>query len=213
VREDLARVVYKVLSLGLRYHRRLEREVGLSLDGVQSELKRELGLSSARQANGLMGEPSGDYWGYRYALVCWLDELFIIYSPWRDQWNPKALEPILFHDRLRGPLFWRQAALASARADLDGMEVFYLCVLLGFRGDLRDYPQQLQEWQEKFETQLGLRRRVVWSEVPAEKPLPPTDVPPLTARDRLRWLLLAVGIMVGVGILAGVFLATVYGAG
>src|SRR5437870_400720 len=34
--------------------------------------------------------------GIRYALACWLDEIFIADSPWKDQWNDNKVETTLF---------------------------------------------------------------------------------------------------------------------
>src|SRR5439155_11845235 len=81
--------------------------------------------------------------GIRYALVCWLDEIFILDSPWKDQWSERSLEIDLYNSRERAWKFWEQADNASARPTTDALEVFFLCVMLGFRGNKVDSPDDL----------------------------------------------------------------------
>ena len=70
--------------------------------------------------------------GVRYGLTCWLDELFILYSPWERLWNERKLEASLYGTNDRAWRFWEQARLAESRAGSSALEVFYLCVILGF---------------------------------------------------------------------------------
>jgi type VI secretion system protein ImpK len=176
----------------------------LSVEAVQSDLRSKLRVS--RQVDSL-GQPDDEYLGIRYALVCWLDELFIIDSPWQSDWAAKALEPALYHTRSRASTFWEQASKASARSDRAALEVYTLCVLLGFRGELRENLRELRDRRDQLETQSGLRGRVRWADEPAETPVPPAEVPILTASGQLRWLLFGfVAVLFGAIITAG-FLA------
>jgi type VI secretion system protein ImpK len=211
VREEVARVVYPVLGLGLSYVERLRQGKHSSLEAAQADLKGRLHLAPGERIDS--GDSQHEYLGIRYALVCWLDELFIVYSPWKELWNPKALEPALYESRDRAHIFWEQAGMASTRSDADAMEVFYLCMLLGFRGDLRDDPDRLAEWRDRFETQLRVRKGGTWPDTPPEQPLPRTNVPPLRARERLRWLMLALGLVISGCIVATVFTMTLRGWG
>ena len=44
----------------------------------------------------------------RYAMVCWIDELFILNSVWGTQWNEQKLEVDLFGTNDRAWKFWEK---------------------------------------------------------------------------------------------------------
>src|SRR5262249_62306200 len=93
--------------------------------------------------------------GIRYALVCWLDEIFILDSPWASEWNERKLEEGLYGTNDRAWKFWEQARKAEARPGTDALEVYYLCVVLGFRGDLRNAPERLAGWRNTIESRIA----------------------------------------------------------
>src|SRR5262249_150679 len=128
--------------------------------------------------------------GARYALSCWIDELFIVYSQWAERWKPLILEQALFGTRVRAEKFWEQAEIVLRRPNAprppnppgpDAVETFFLCLLRGFRGTLRENPGKLREFVD------GMRSQVV----PAvDWPLPAdagvkTNVEPLLGRETL----------------------------
>src|SRR5947209_13972033 len=87
--------------------------------------------------------PAGrPFLGVRYALACWLDELLILNSPWSAAWNERKLEAALYGTNDRAWKFWEQAELAAARPTTDALEGFFLCVVLGFRGELGLEPER-----------------------------------------------------------------------
>jgi type VI secretion system protein ImpK len=92
--------------------------------------------------------------GIRYALACWLDEIFISDSSWRDKWNDSKVETTLFGMNERASEFWKQAQRAQTRPTRDALEVYYLCAMLGFRGELIDEPAALVKWRENVEPQI-----------------------------------------------------------
>jgi type VI secretion system protein ImpK len=94
------------------------------------------------------------YLGIRYALACWLDEIFILDSPWRDKWNDNKVETNLFGMNERAAEFWKQAQRAQTRPNHDGLEAYFLCVMLGFRGDLADKPDEVVSWRVGVENQI-----------------------------------------------------------
>jgi len=160
--------------------------------------------------------------GIRYPIACWLDDTFIFDpdSPWRSdegpvktemeapgvapqqRWKDHTFEWDLFRDRNRAEVFWEQARLAEKNGDIHALEVFYLCVLLGFRGELRNDVQKLQRWKESVGAMLGLDQARDWTDKPQELPGPETNVPPLTAKDRLMWLIIAWIFFLGVSLAA-----------
>ena len=65
--------------------------------------------SSIRTSQGALrgAEP---FLGIRYALACWLDEVFIADSPWSQQWTESMMEVALYGgSSLRAVRFWEQA--------------------------------------------------------------------------------------------------------
>ncbi|MDD4268217.1 MAG: DotU family type IV/VI secretion system protein [Pirellulales bacterium] len=90
------------------------------------------------QAEAHLGQRE-DWMLAKYALVAWIDDL-LIDAPWegRSWWRENALEVEVFNTRLRNEEFYAKARLASSLTAKDALEVFYLCVVLGFRGLYRD---------------------------------------------------------------------------
>ncbi|MBX7104887.1 MAG: DotU family type IV/VI secretion system protein, partial [Gemmataceae bacterium] len=112
----------------------LERLRGLLLGG--SELKNDQEYSgepgNANDMRMTMGRGSDNrFLGARYALTCWLDEIFIADSPYADDWNERKLEVAIYGGSSdRAWKFWEQARLAEKRAGTDALEIFYWCVML-----------------------------------------------------------------------------------
>jgi type VI secretion system protein ImpK len=128
--------------------------------------------------------------GIRYALACWLDEIFIGDSIWRDQWNDNKLETTLHGINERATEFWKQAQRAQSRPTRDALEVYYLCVMLGFRGELYDKPAELAAWRESVENQITQAEDRDYTPPPGLTVTP--NVRPLKGTPRMqRWFMLA----------------------
>jgi type VI secretion system protein ImpK len=124
------------------------------------------------QAEGQLGQ-SPDWQLAKYALVSWIDDV-LIDAPWqgRGWWKENALEVEIFNTRLRNEQFYMKAKEASSLPNKDALEVFYVCVVLGFRGLYRDpaaaavlaeprqLPLDLEAWakQTSMAIQLGQGR-------------------------------------------------------
>jgi type VI secretion system protein ImpK len=152
----------------------------------------EFGGEAVRGTPGLPGEerpePGGEaaprpeaFLGIRYLLTCWLDELFILYSPWSGSWNERKLEVTLYGSNDRAWRFWQQAQLAESRPTTDALEAAFLCVMLGFRGDQQDSPEKLRAWVATNQARLTRLRDEDWPQPPELDPT--TNVPPLRARE------------------------------
>src|SRR5688572_20221525 len=125
MREQIANLVYPILSHGISIRERLARGEHLELATEQATLKGMLRseLEAKRISEfGSEGETSqsvsrmdsgsrraDSFFGVRYAMVCWLDELFIVDSPWVEQWNERKLETTLYGTNDRAWKFWEQA--------------------------------------------------------------------------------------------------------
>ncbi len=92
------------------------------------------------QAKAIIG--SGPDWDRaKYAIVAWIDEL-LVDTPWdgREWWSNNVLEVQHFNSRLCFEQFFVRGQEASTMDRRDALEVFYICVVLGFRGLYRE-PQ------------------------------------------------------------------------
>lgn len=184
----IAGYVQPILNRGLELKRRLESGETLDMEQAQRELmdllKREV---EPRYRGNVAGEK--DFLGIRYPLACWLDEIFIMDSPWSSDWTAQTFEWAMYGDRQAARRFWTQAEMALKSRGDDVVEVFFLCVLLGFRGRYRDDPERLrQEFIEPARRTLKRSLAKKWEE--PRKLQPPANVPPLHGREHFRRMIL-----------------------
>jgi type VI secretion system protein ImpK len=206
MQEEIANLVHPIFSYGLKLRDRLEAGESPRIDVEQAALRSLLltDLEAQRwsdfggeeppnrrsQATGGEDNPApAHFLGARYALTCWLDELFILSSRWGEQWNESKLEVALYGSNERAWRFWEQAAIAERRSSTDALEVIFLCAMLGFRGELREAQDKLQMWVTTNQARLTRRGAEDWPHPPELEP--PTNVPPLHAREgfqRVVWM-------------------------
>jgi type VI secretion system protein ImpK len=199
VRDDFANQVYDILLHGLKLRDRIAAGDRPHLGSEQAKLKGMLGSASSPAPWGSEGNPTEsvgterEFLGIRYALTCWLDEM-LIEAGWRE-WDENKLESALYRTNIRYSNFWNQARLAEAiPSAADAQEVFLLCVLLGFRGEKGERPDQLREWVQVTRSRVT---RGLGKELPAlPEKSPVTDVPPLLGVERYRrmtlWLVMGI---------------------
>jgi type VI secretion system protein ImpK len=213
MREEVSNLVHQIIGAGLDLKERLARGESPDFEKEQAILKGMLGDADARRYSEFAGEtvpdrtllggrssigptgrPASDYFlGIRYALVCWLDEIFILDSPWSDRWAEQLLEVSLYGMREGAENFWSQARRAESRPG-DALEAFYLCVMLGFRGDLRNQPERLRNWAASAHALVSKSQTGEWPSPDGVDP--PIHVPPLRGRDMLQRM-----VMIGAGAL------------
>jgi type VI secretion system protein ImpK len=215
MRKEIADLVYPVFTYALRVKEQLARGESLSLSREQAALKGLLKSDSeARRWSDYSGEQSvstsiagrgssSAFLGIRYALVCWLDEIFILDSPWRKEWNENKLETALYGTNIRNENFWEQVKRAEARSGSDALEVFFLCVMLGFRGEMRQNPEGLRAWREAAESQISQNQAREWAGPPDAQLS--FDAPPLHGAQRFRSMALTFGVAVLLLIPAAMF--------
>ena len=134
----------------------------------------------------------------KYALVSWIDEM-LLETPWsgRDWWSNNVLEIQHFNTRLCNERFYTKAQEASAQPRRDALEVYYNCVILGFRGLYRDpnlaseltasngLPPDLLSWTK----QTAMAIRLGEGRVPLPRPRRDIKgVPPLGNPVIVVWL-------------------------
>ncbi len=209
MRELVARQVHRFFGYGLELKEKLDAGQRVDrakvLNDLQAlilnvgELNSEPDWAGDDATNHYAGGQQPLFLGVRYPLVCWLDELMIMYPRsswptvppdeydhqprlWTVKWNENSLEAALYGNKERAWRFWEQAQLAANRPGSgDVLEVFFWAVMLGFRGDMRESPDALKNWVE------ATQRVIVQSQQSNKMQLPPenqveTNVPPLTGR-------------------------------
>jgi type VI secretion system protein ImpK len=190
MRDELADLVYPTVAYALQVRADLERGDDINMAAVQSELRTRLKTASEAQRLPEYGGDGDRYLGSRYALTCWLDELFILDSPWGLHWNERKLEESLYGSNERAWKFWFQAKLAQARPGTDALEAFYLCVMLGFRGEGPEKPDTVASWRDAVENQLARVHNQSW---PGPQELQPQlSALPRRSKERLRQLLIGI---------------------
>jgi type VI secretion system protein ImpK len=211
MREQIAEIVHPVIAHGLQLQQTLRRGETPDLEHEQTVLKdlllsdfeslrwRDFGGDAAvgraaddQQLSDDRKHAADHFLGVRYALVCWLDELFCNESAWGQKWNEFKLEMELYGSNDRAWKFWEQARIARSRPGVDALEVCYLCVMLGFRGEYRSSPEKLEQWLGSARRLLGKVRELECRY--AADFDPPSATLPLRGRDMLRRMALAAWI-------------------
>jgi type VI secretion system protein ImpK len=102
-------------------------------------------------------------------------------------------------------MFWEQARLAEGRPHIDALEAYYLCVMLGFRGQYLGKPQDLQQWRQRVQARLVAElTRLKKRDELRSRPLNPNRKPLTGYRifDRMRAALV---VLAALATLAGSF--------
>ncbi len=174
----------------------------------QDERMRIKGLIDSAQA--LLG--GGPEWLLaKYAIVSWIDEV-LVETPWdgRDWWSNNVLEVETFNTRLCNEMFYVRAQEAAALSGRDALEVFYVCVVLGFRGLYRDpamaamftqahgLPPDLETWarQASLAIRLGQGRPALSGPRREIAGAPPVRARPLVVWSWVAAVLLSVTLAI-----------------
>jgi type IV/VI secretion system ImpK/VasF family protein len=205
MRPEISKVIYPVLAYGIRLKESLAAGERPELQTSQKELlgllqpigqvQKWADMNPSRSMDMMSSAaPRGNtqFLGMRYALVAWLDEIFIADSPWKSEWTEHILEHQLYGSRDRAWKFWEQAKMATAQSSTDPLEVFYLCAMLGFRGDYDEAPDKLNAWLESAKALIDKGNESEW-QGPVDSQ-PRTYVPPLTGSSRLQRMVTIVGL-------------------
>ena len=187
MQDEVARLSHPVIGYTLKIKDRLDRGEEVSLDRTFAELVRLLTPTAGSRTAFAKEEE------VRYALTCWADELFILHSPWRQRWNESKLEFQLFRSNDRASRFWEKANRALAAGDVALVEVFLLCVSLGFRGDLAEDQPRLLAWTDSARRLVDVELARAWVTPPGREPR--IHVPPLPARARFLGAASRVGVL------------------
>jgi type VI secretion system protein ImpK len=116
----------------IRLLERIELHEDPSPDGEQQDIVARLDRAEADLGN------STEWRLAKYALVAWIDDA-LIFAHWNGAqwWQENPLEVQLFQERVAAYKFFQDAKEAAALPNKDALEVFYVCVMLGFYGAYR----------------------------------------------------------------------------
>jgi type VI secretion system protein ImpK len=204
MQEAIAHLVHPVLGYGLRLKERLDHNEeptfeieqaalkGLLLSEIEARRFPDFGGDEDAKGDG-RSRGSQQFLGIRYALTCWIDELLIVNTRWASRWNERKLEVALYGTNDRAWKFWEQARLAEARAGRDATEAFFLCVMLGFRGEMSEQPERLKAWVAASRASIARGKGQDWA--PPAELVPPSSVPPLEGRKRFTRMLAVAGAL------------------
>jgi len=81
----------------------------------------------------------------KFALAAFVDETVLMNNfPLRDEWEKYALQLELFGEQLAGNKFFEKldAMLKQIEVTQDAVEIYYICMLLGFKGRYQVYEQE-----------------------------------------------------------------------
>ena len=213
---DLKAEVYPILDMGIALWEARFKGLQLDRDSVQGALKGELNKKSLRdldenlgalteremkeirQARGVITDFADQrFLGLRYVLAVWLDEVMLggdndsEADLWSREWKENKLETDLFSSTDRGGAFPKQATWLLQQRDFhEVLEVYYLCVMLGFGGKwdtslsshirVPDKASWVKEARERIRTNQHEQRFEMQDVVP-----PAAATPPLVWHDRL----------------------------
>jgi type VI secretion system protein ImpK len=195
VRDETAELVYPILDYMLELKARLDRGEAPSLEEEQANLGRLLAREIRAEPTTTEADESSaavPIDDLRYALVCLIDEFFIVNTSWASAWNENKFETRRYGTNDRAWKFWRGANQALAVGDVEMAEVYFICLMLGFRGQMADDRSGLADWVEKARRLIETRKARLWSDPSSREPR--TFVPPLGGHKSFESASLRLGI-------------------
>lgn len=120
-----------------------------------------------------------------YLLTCWLDELFVIDTPWSRPWNEQKLELTIYGTNDRAWRFWEFVRSSQSGEHRSVMNLVIACVLHGFQGQMVDSPAELRKWFDNYRDSLIQKSVRNWK-LPPDLPVV-ANVPALNGSKSLEW--------------------------
>lgn len=175
MKTDFANATLPLINSMLALFDRAAAGKAASAEVERRLLRAEFDASAAR----LRGPLAAEWELASYALAALADELLIVDIPWEGQgwWENHAFEVELFSTRRRATEFYARADTASSYESKDAAAIYVAAVLAGFRGVLRDHPEQVELWLRSHVQSIvvGLPRPVLPGEGPPLAGAPPLE--------------------------------------
>lgn len=170
-------------------------------------------LNFFRDADAQIGDIQG--WDLaKFAITAWIDDV-LIEAPWdgRRWWQENSLEFRFFRTQDRATEFYQRSKQAAALSRRDFLEIFYICVVLGFQGlyalsesaflaNELQLPPTIQEWARMTARSIQVGRGRAGF-VDSIRPCP--GAPPLEGRFELLNTVLAFMILLAFVIVLAFF--------
>jgi type VI secretion system protein ImpK len=170
-RENLALIFQEVLTaiVRLRSDRQPVSDPNAFRHFILEALK-----GAARQAS-VVGYNAGDIKSATFAAVAFLDESILNKrKPTFDDWLRKPLQEELFGTHVAGDVFFDNAGQLLSRADsmdlADLLEIYYLCLLLGFSGRHSANRGELKQVKDSISEKIDRIRPLPAALAPASTP-------------------------------------------
>jgi type VI secretion system protein ImpK len=205
---DFAKVVDPVFNYVLDLRRRIDQGEHPSAPHEHDQVATLLEKADAKLGDKVART---EWEEAKYALVAWTDEL-VNDSTWveaeRSFWSDNSLEFACFGQNDRSWLFYERAKRAKELPRRDALEVFYLCVVLGFRGlyakgasaaqlaAAGDLPPSIDLWAGQ--TSAAIRATPRSPITP--KPRRQMGAPPLESQPLVMVAAIATALMAAVGV-------------
>ena len=167
MRPDFARAIDPIFLATLQFIERIERSDRLVAADERATLLRRIDDAEIQLGS------TPEWQLAKYALCAWIDAL-LIDAPWQGKgwWKDNCLEKKYFGRRDAHEAFYQRATEAASLGRKDALEVYYLAVVLGFRGFYADtdasykasivaahrLPDSIEAWCRSTARSLQLRQ-------------------------------------------------------
>lgn len=132
---------------------------------VDVEQEQQRVVQALTQAANRLAQDAGrktlEEWEFgKFALVCWVDEMitgmsWALKDEQRNLWIANPLQLQILNTTEGGVQFYLQSKEAYANNAVDALEVFYLCVILGFRG-FYEQPELVDNFSAQYQLPKSL---------------------------------------------------------
>ncbi|MEO7986128.1 MAG: DotU family type IV/VI secretion system protein [Gemmatimonadales bacterium] len=188
-RGQLGLALQEVLTATVRL--RGNRQVAADAESFRNHVKQL--LSTAEQEGRHIGYASDDIALALYAAVTFLDESVLNSSQAMfSDWPSRPLQEEIFGGHMGGEIFFQHVKQLLTRQDsedlADVLEVFLLCLMLGFRGRYSGADQgEMHALRSQIQEKIG-RIRGEYGELAPSWALPSHERQPATRDPWLRWM-------------------------
>ncbi len=126
---------------------RIIMQIKAGLIEPSDDLRRQIAglLTQLEQRGSQLGYTEQHAQAVKFALAAFVDETVLTAQfPLRDEWEKNPLQLEYFGEHLAGVTFFNrlEAMLKDPASEVDVVEVYYLCLLIGYKGKFKIYYEQ-----------------------------------------------------------------------
>lgn len=201
-----ARAVDPIFACVLDLFERIDRGQPCDPADERSKIKKAFDLAGAQLGNAPEWKDMA-----AYALYAWIDSELANVRVWegREWWQSHSLEVEYHGQGVASTVFFERAKEAAGLSTKDALEVFYICVILGFRGfyenmsdfdkqsviEAYGFPPDIRAWVNQYSHGIRLNR-----ELPAitDARKPADTAPPRFGKQQLVGMFFVFAIIAGI---------------